>query len=237
MTVPTSPRFDERVTGMLGCGFTAHELLLMEVPTCSLQPRSKGQVAFAGAVKHVCPRTQGHISAGLGEQLVSWKLMWPCISPLLWASAWKAGKQTCSSWGLKNSFQPQKLNWTRINHSLSGKVAVTEQLCADHGSATLHKWRVRLPYPAHINRNPTGTRRRVISEENGSPFTSSIYSSWRNQLFRDWHLLPSKLLRHHFPGTPLGTLQPLALLQNAPWSTWPSLQFTLTQPTSNRWLM
>lgn len=56
----------------------------------------------------------------------------------------RAGKHTCSSWGLKNSFQPKKLNWPWINRRLSGNAAVTERLYVDHGSATLHKWYVRL---------------------------------------------------------------------------------------------
>lgn len=135
----------------------------------------------------------------------------------------RAGKQTCSSWGLKNSFQPQKLNWTQINHSLSGKVEVTEQLCVDHGSATLHKWHVRLQYPANISRKPTGTRRHVISEENRARLVPASSILCGGTKFSETGTCSPASCWHYFPGTSLGTLQPLApLLLNAPRSTWPS---------------
>lgn len=146
-TVPATARFDEQVTtGMLGCGFTAHELLPQELPTHVLQPRSKWQVTSTGRVKHLCLRTQGCVLAGLREQLVRWKVAWPFISPLLRASALKKGQGSTlvAAEVLKNSFQPKNLNWPWINRSLSGNAAVTERLYVDHGSATLHKWDVRL---------------------------------------------------------------------------------------------
>lgn len=79
-------------TSTLGCGSIAHELLPQELPARVLQPCSKWQVTFTGGIKHLCLRTRGCVSACLREQLVRWKVVWPRISPFLWASALKKGQ-------------------------------------------------------------------------------------------------------------------------------------------------
>lgn len=70
--------------------------------------------------------------------------MWPCdhaCHPRSEPQHWRKGREPCSSWGLKNSFQPQKLNGPE---SITASQPVQQWLYADHGSATLPKWHVRL---------------------------------------------------------------------------------------------
>ena len=138
----------------------------------------------------------------------------------------RAGKLTCSTWGLKNSFQPQKLNWPWINHSLSGNVAVTEQLYVDMGKQPCTSGMSGCVHPSQISRNPTGTRRRCILEENRVLLYQQYLSSAEEPALWDDSLVGSKGQRRYFSRTPLSTLQPPApLLLKATRNMWPSATY------------
>lgn len=126
-TVSQMAWLDKQVTiTTLGCGVTAEELLLQELSAPVLQPPSKRQVTPLERYSTFASGWEGEFWYISGSQLVCWKVMWPCdCHPCSELQHWRKGREPCNSWGLKNSFQPQKLNWPWIICSISASAAVT----------------------------------------------------------------------------------------------------------------
>lgn len=120
-----------------------------------------------GGVKYLCFGTRECILAGLREQLLRWKILWPHISPLPWASALKKGQRRTlvTAEVLKTASNPKaELPW--INHCLWGSYRATQQTT---GQQLCRSGLSNCMYPSQISGNPTGIRSGYMSEENRAP--------------------------------------------------------------------
>lgn len=90
-------------------------------------PHRKWKMALAGAKNPQDVRVcfcRSHGAAGILEVHVMARL-----TPALNLTRLRAWKQTWASWGLKNSFQPPKLNWPWINHTSQAMQWLQSSLC------------------------------------------------------------------------------------------------------------
>lgn len=84
-----------------------------------------------GRVESTAPLPQDtKVSSGRSQGLSWYAARWCDPVTVTWHPCsehqhWRKGREPCNSWGLKNSFQPQKLNWPLINWSISASPAVT----------------------------------------------------------------------------------------------------------------
>lgn len=114
--------------GKVGCECTNHKLLPCELPSCVHQPSRKWKMAFAGAKSPQDVRVcfcRSHGAAGM-LQVHMMAHLTPALNLTARERAWK---QTGVSWGLKNSFQPPKLNWPWINPTSQAVQWLQSSLC------------------------------------------------------------------------------------------------------------
>lgn len=165
-----------------------HAGLPQELSACVLQPPSKGQVTTLEGYSTLASGHAGELWQVSGSQLVRWKVMWPCdhaSHPCSESQHWRRDREPCGSWGVKNSLQPQKLNWPWINCSASASAAVT--LCrpwvSNPAQAACQTACIQITETQHVTEytlslRKTGLLFSVLCRRNYSPSSSKMTPWW-----------------------------------------------------------
>lgn len=150
-------------------------------------------------------RMWGCVSAGLTEQLACWRFMWWHISPLLRTLLLEKGHRSKleSAEVLKIASSPK--SWTSPELILPlRQCSGYRALYVDHGSATLHKWHVRLHVHIPQQQELQGYQKMPhLREKQGSVFLSLPAVSKVDTAPRTWTLCLYPQHEHsgHMQGT------------------------------------